>query len=184
MVKSRMSRLIGYTLEDKNSATAFLNRDRRASVSDWSKEPESLHSVQERYTRKPATDADTESERIERAIEESKTILQLKVDWDDAQSPFYSHDTWARATAFLRGLALHAHSSGVTGLGVPTIAASEGGSIDIFWQKDDLTMLVNIPSDRQQPATYYGKKRGSELSSTFELGGYRSELISWLTALK
>lgn len=184
-MKTRMGRLIDYhAFEDQSGATAFL-RDKGASVSDWSKiRLQPSHHIQECRKRKAFTEIDIESERIEKAIDESKRILQLRVDWDDDQSPYYSRDTWERATAFLRGLALHAHSSGVTGLGVPTIAPSESGSIDIFWQRDDLTMLVNIPAGDQQPATYYGKKRGSELSSTFELGGYRSELISWLTALK
>lgn len=182
-MKTRMSRLVDYhAFEDKSRTKAFL---KEAPASDWSKvRRDHSHHLQECYTRKPTTDADIESERIENAIEESKRILQLRVDWDDDQSPHYSQDTWQRAITFLRELALHAHSSGITGLGVPSIAPSEGGSVDIFWQKDDLTMLVNIPSDPQRPATYYGKKKGSELSSTFELGGYRSELITWLTALK
>lgn len=148
---------------------------------DWAK-PMSGFGVDRVSAVRPA---ELEGAEIEAAIQQSKTILSLRQDWDDDQSPFYAEETWKAAVSFLRRLALHCHSAGVAGIGVPEISPAEHGSIDLFWKTDDdSTMLVNVPADSNEPLSYYGKRKGKELWSTSKIDEDQPELIAWLTRLR
>jgi hypothetical protein len=74
---------------------------------------------------------------------------------------------------------IHAHSSSIVGIGVPQIGPADHGSIDLFWEKCDRTLLINFPAG-ESIANYYGKKPKSEISGRFDPSDARAELVFWL----
>jgi hypothetical protein len=105
----------------------------------------------------------------------------LKIEDDSGVEDFvpYTRHTLARATGFLRRLMIHAHTANVIGTGVPRIGPAENGSVDLFWEKNDRTLLINFPAG-QGFANYYGKKPKSEISGRFDPSESRPELVFWL----
>lgn len=93
---------------------------------------------------------------IQEEIASSRSILDLEDDWDDQGSPRYSEDTWRRACDFLLRQANFARANLGCELPVPKILPGPGASIDLHWKLPDFELLVNIPADATQPATFYG----------------------------
>jgi hypothetical protein len=93
---------------------------------------------------------------IQEAITASSSILELEDDWDDQGSPRYSEATWRRASEFLLRQADLARVSLGRELPVPKILPGPNASIDLHWKVPGFELLVNIPSDAAQPATFYG----------------------------
>ena len=118
---------------------------------------------------------------IQEAITASRSILELEDDWDDQGSPGYSETTWRRASEFLLRQANLARMSLDRELPVPKILPGPNASIDLHWKLAGFELLVNIPSDGAQPATFYGDDyrnsciRGN-LNTSEEIRG----LVVWL----
>ena len=114
-------------------------------------------------------------------IDQAKRILELKDDWDGEGSPGYSEDTFNRAIAFLTTHAQWLWESCGICLPVPRIGPGPDGSIDIHWKQTSWELLVNIPADASEMATFYGdnyeaqKIRGSLDPKNFNLG-----IATWL----
>ena len=116
----------------------------------------------------------------EAVIEASRYILQLANDFDEDDFQGYSEDTWKEATNFLRRLVVHAASSNFFTLIMPALSGASQGSIDLFWEMEDRTLLLNFPSGASSKATFYGQKPGFELSGRIEKDKPVPELIIWL----
>ncbi|MBI3896513.1 MAG: hypothetical protein HY313_11345 [Acidobacteria bacterium] len=114
-------------------------------------------------------------------IEQAKRILELKDDWDGEGSAGYSEDTLNRAITFLITHAQWLWESCGISLPVPKIGPGPDGSIDIHWKQPSWELLVNIPADADEAATFYGdnygahKIRGSLDARNFNLG-----IATWL----
>lgn len=116
---------------------------------------------------------------MEEEIEAAQFIPQIENDMESDDFIPYSQTTLDRATDFLRRQMIHAHSASVIGMGVPQIGPADRGSIDLFWEKSDRTLLVNFPSSGEA-ASYYGKKPKSEISGRFDPSEARADLVIWL----
>lgn len=117
-----------------------------------------------------------------RALENSMRILDLKDDWDGDGSCGYSRVTWERMRQFLldnsRQLWL------ITGkpTPAPSISPAQEGSIDILWRAQGRMLLVNVPADLEQPASYYGESgQGDTVNGNVPTAGDNHWLLLWLT---
>ena len=97
---------------------------------------------------------------IQEQIDASKWILELKVDWDDEGSPGYSEMTWDLAVEFLIRLATFARQVSQKEIPAPSILPGPNASIDLHWKIARFELLVNVPPDPSQPATFYGDDFG------------------------
>jgi len=122
---------------------------------------------------------DEEWRAMEEEIEAASYILKIENDTEEDDFIPYSKTTLSCAIDFLRRQMIHAHAARLIGMGVPQIGPADGGSIDLFWEKTDRTLLVNFPSSGGL-VTYYGKKAKSEISGRFDPSEARTDLLIWL----
>jgi hypothetical protein len=119
---------------------------------------------------------------IMQAIESSRSIVDLKDNWDDEGAVGYSQDTWDRATRFLQKLAALAFRSlGVT-VDPPRILPGPEGGIDILRKTDRYELLINIPANPAEPASYYGDNKlgNMPIKNTFHPSKPDRKLVAWL----
>jgi hypothetical protein len=100
----------------------------------------------------------TISREIEDAIAASKAILGLEANPTEGIAVAYTEATWERAVKLLRELADLFWQARGDFLPTPSIDPAAEGSIDLFWEFGDLTLLINIPSDPAQGATFFGRR--------------------------
>ncbi len=114
------------------------------------------------------------------AINKSRWILDLLDDWDEAGAPAYELQTWQRAVNFL---CLSATTLwGDTGIVVPVPQIQNGpeGTIDLFWESDEATLLINVPVNPAESAMFYGSNnRGDETRGTIQMTHANSSLLLW-----
>lgn len=96
------------------------------------------------------------SSRLAEAIQISRSILDLKNDWDEEGSKGYEADTWNRAINWLKESALALREQQGVWVEPPRILPGPEGSIDIHWKTAKRELLINIPEKLQEPADYYG----------------------------
>jgi len=128
---------------------------------------------------KPVREEDLEWAGMEEEIKAAKYILAIGNDEESDDFVPYSQETLARATTFLTRQMIHAHSARVIGMGLPQIGPADHGSVDLYWEKEDRTLLINFPRD-SNVANFYGSKSKSEISGRFDPSEARPELIFWL----
>jgi len=97
---------------------------------------------------------------IDRILESSRTILELEDDWDEQGASAYSESTWQRMCGFLRRQAALAQQIAGRDLPLPDILPGPKGSVDLHWKSPELELLVNIPAEASQAATFYGDDYG------------------------
>jgi len=129
--------------------------------------------------RQHLSSSDLEWSAMEEEIKSASFVLNIENDCNDDDFVPYSDQTLFRATGFLRRLMIHAHTSGLVGIGVPQIGPADHGSIDLFWEKCDRTLLINFPAEGNL-SNFYGKKPKSEISGRFDSSDARAELVFWL----
>jgi len=118
---------------------------------------------------------------LELKIASSRQVLDLRIDPEDPTSPAYSEDTWARAVEFLRQAAKVSWDFSGKRLQVPEILPGPHGSIDLHWDARKFELLINIPAEVEQAASFYGDDRGtSTFKGTFAQGHLQSSIILWL----
>jgi hypothetical protein len=103
---------------------------------------------------------------VKELIQSSKWILDLKDDWDNEGSEGYSVETWERAIELLWRMSdLLEEESFRNPIPMPKINPANKGSIDLFWELNDCTLLINIPHKTEELATYYGEHKKKETIS-------------------
>ena len=85
--------------------------------------------------------------------------MQLQDDWDEEGSPGYSESTWNRAVKFLLENAVHLWPRYRVWVEAPRILPGPYGSIDLYWRTPKRELLINIPANAEEPASYYGDDR-------------------------
>jgi hypothetical protein len=122
---------------------------------------------------------DQEWRAMEAEIKAANFILGIQNDSELEGFVPYVRETLSRATSFLQRLMIHAHSANLINMGVPRIGPADQGSIDLYWESGDRTLLINFPADKDI-ANYYGKKPKSEISGRFDPSEARADLVVWL----
>ena len=122
-------------------------------------------------------------ERLEEAISESKSILEIEVALDEGIDVQYSEETWKRAVKLLRKLAEMFWEDNGTFLPVPSVGPADAGSIDLFWELEHLTLLINVPADVATSVTFYGRRlEASKISGALEGNDTKPRhLTGWLS---
>ncbi len=116
---------------------------------------------------------------MEAEIKSAEFILGIQKESELEEFVPYERETLSRATNFLQRLMIHSHSANLINIGVPRIGPADYGSIDLYWEIDDRTLLINFPAN-ESVANYYGKKPKSEISGRFDPSESRAELVFWL----
>jgi hypothetical protein len=111
---------------------------------------------------------------IESAIERSLRITKLADDWDGEGSVGYARATWERATRFLQEVASWHYY-----VQVPVISPAEDGTIDLYWQLPDRSLLVNFAPNENGPATI-GRRQDGGPGLRGPVGA--DDVASWLAA--
>jgi hypothetical protein len=139
-----------------------------------------LQSVLQRWPQNTKQEDDS-SQEIEQVIEESRSLLEMEGDWDGEGSPGYSAETWSRAVEFLKDNTRRLRDIlGVWGA-APSISPGPNGSIDLHWKTASRELLINIPTDPDQPAGYYGDDSGNNrIKGTLDTSGRNEWLLMWL----
>jgi hypothetical protein len=89
-------------------------------------------------------------------IDNSKYLLEFKENWDDEESKGYKENTWVKSIIFLVDLTTWIYDQYDKKIETPKIYHGNNGSIDILWENDKYRLLINIPEDNDNPATFYG----------------------------
>jgi hypothetical protein len=120
--------------------------------------------------------------RILDTIHKSRKILDLENDWDDDGSPGYKQSTWKRATDFLLKNTSTLSKKCSICADAPRVLPGPDGSIDLHWQVNKHDLLINIPADENQLATYYGdNNEGCIVKGTLDTSASNQWLMMWLT---
>ena len=118
---------------------------------------------------------------VDEAIEDSRRILELEDDWDGEGSSAYSVITWQRAVDFVSRYAERLREMLGIVMDAPEIMPGPNGSIDVDWETEAYELLVNIPSDATQHASFYGDDYGSMvIKGTFNPDAFNRGLLLWL----
>ena len=116
-------------------------------------------------------------------IERSRSMLDLPDDWDEAGSPGYAEATWERAVGFLvRNASWLWRDYGVP-IQAPRIRKGPDGSIDLDWRTPGHELLVNVPADPNESATYYGDDGAGrhQVKGSLDTSAPNQWLLMWLT---
>jgi hypothetical protein len=124
---------------------------------------------------------ETQRKNIEAEIEYAKSILgQPEVDGEES---FYSEETLDRAIAFLKThieWAWRAHGAKAP---IPTIGPGPHRSVDLYWKQPSWKLLVNVPANKDLPATFYGDNYGRQkIKGSLDPTELSIPIIAWLMA--
>lgn len=113
-------------------------------------------------------------------IERSRGLLELQDDWDGEGSCAYSLEVWERATSLLKASAEAFIASGGKNPSVPIVWIGPHGSVDIFWRLTQCELLMNVPPDLKEPASFYGDGKDGQSTSTVSGNLRNDEPAGWL----
>lgn len=116
------------------------------------------------------------------AFEKAKYLLELSDNWDEAGGSPVSPETWKRALEFvvIHAALVWARHAAI----IPPFRVLPGpdGSIDLHWKTTTRELLINIPSDSDMPATFYGDNFGAgQQRGSIKLGDLNVSIFAWLT---
>ena len=115
------------------------------------------------------------------AIQKSRRILDLQDDWDEEGSPGYAASTWERATGFLADNAIRLWRDKGVYVDAPRVLPGPEGSIDLHWRSHDRQLLINVPPDVDEPATYYGQKSVDQVvKGNLDTSAQNEWLLMWI----
>lgn len=119
-----------------------------------------------------------------KALQTAHSMLELPDDWDDAGSPAIQEQTFRRAGVLLILHAAIIWARFAVVMPTPRILPGPEGSIDLHWKTKRRELLINVPSDPQAPAPYYGDDLGADRrKGALDPNAINVELFAWLTAI-
>ena len=123
----------------------------------------------------------SELKHIAEAVDASRTMLELEDDWDREGSRGYAEATWKRATQFVSKHARWAWEKCGVRIDAPRIRPGPEGSIDLHWKTENYELLLNVPSNGEEPASFYGDDYGKfTIKGTLDPSAYNRGLLMWL----
>ncbi len=116
---------------------------------------------------------------VDDLIGDSQAILAIPDDWDHDGGVGYAEATLRRATNLARTFCWLSIERYLRKLPPPDISAADSGSVDVFWQRGDRYLLMNIPSSGGDPYTFFGEGAQGETISGSSTK-IREDLLVWL----
>lgn len=101
-----------------------------------------------------------ELDHIEKAIKDSLYILNLTEGWDGGTGVGVRQEIFERAINFLKNYSERAYDIFGTIISAPAIIPVNDGSIDLEWDTNNASLLVNICNSNENIAYYYGEVSG------------------------
>lgn len=119
---------------------------------------------------------------LETEIERVEDLLRSQAEVEHQGTPV-SRATFDRAIAFLKKESSQLWvRTGVT-LPAPTMGLGPDGSIDLFWSSENVELLINVPADSEELATYYGTdNRQQTIKGYLNLSTYSPMVAAWIRA--
>jgi hypothetical protein len=114
---------------------------------------------------------------IERAIEASRTVVDLPEDWDEAGAKQIPQETWDLASEALREAARTAYRRHSYTLPAPTIGPCADGSIDLYWTTPKFTLLINVMSGE---GDFYAERPDAKMEGLFNPNKPNFDFLSLL----
>lgn len=181
-----------FEIEDNKSWLANIGRRRDEGIAPWlpqdkTKYTGSFELPTFEYFNKEVdckqNDTDIELPfEIKESIKASEQLLNLNDDWDGEGSAGYLASTLNRAVTFLTDNAVKYWKNSFVWVSTPEICPGPDGSIDLLWKLADRELLINIPVDENQPATYYGddSKNNNITKGKLNLTEKHEWILMWL----
>lgn len=121
------------------------------------------------------------SVELSQAIDESRYIYELEDDWDDEGSSGYTEEFWSQAISFLKNNAQQLRAKNGVWVYAPTISPGPYGSIDLHWETSERELLIKIPANLDEPASYYGDdRRKNKIKGTLDISENNEWILLWL----
>lgn len=105
---------------------------------------------------------------LEKEIERSKYIYDLKDNWDDEGSKGYSKETWDKTIHFIRNWSKWLIDNNLE-VNAPNILHGLEGGIDIFWTSKLETILLRIWDDVSKGCYFAMYESGEECGGQFDI---------------
>jgi hypothetical protein len=180
VTQSRMEKLLESSSRERLfSGSPYKMRDRELGFRTRVPDRTRTEYVQVRSVPKQPSPSEQEWRAMEAEIKAADFVLGIQNDSELEDFVPYARETLSRATSFLRRLMIHAHTANLINTGVPRIGPADQGSIDLYWEMGDRTLLINFLAN-ESIANYYGRKPKSEISGRFDPSEPRAELVFWL----
>lgn len=114
-------------------------------------------------------------------IDRAKQMLEI-VESEDEEYPIVSLGALSRAIEFLKAQSTKFRKTLGVSAPVPNIGPGPEGSVDLHWKRESWELLVNIPADAKQLATFYGDDFGAQkIKGSFDPKTSNNGIIMWLT---
>ncbi len=111
-------------------------------------------------------------------------ILGLRDNWDGEGAKGYQAETWDRATEFVKNLSYQTWKCTQKILPPPEILPGPHGSIDVHWKTPNIDLLLNVPEDETEPATFSADDyKENSSKGTFDLKQMNQVLLFWVTEI-
>jgi hypothetical protein len=117
---------------------------------------------------------------LDDAIQNSRSLLDLKDNWDDEGSVGYAESTWRRARNFLIRNAIRFFRSQNKCFDPPEILPGPHGSIDLHWMTDTRELLINVPARTEATIGYYGDNKADETEHAIRGKNIESTNPEWI----
>lgn len=133
----------------------------KAHQQGWlqSDRPVFTRAVDEVFDVSASAHADGLSEEMLETFSRSRELLSLPENWDSEGAAPISASTHDRAIALVKTIAAKHFNIAQAALPVPRVGPALDSSIDLFWKLSHSSLLLNVPHDPSEAATYYGRRQ-------------------------
>jgi hypothetical protein len=147
----------------------------RGSVLEWQAEQEEIKAWEN-------IESEFDSESLEAEIEAAHEKLTALADnWDGEGSAGYKTETVDGAAEFLMSQDRLLRELRRISLPVPQINPGPDGSIDLFWKQPTWELLVNVPENANESASFYGEDQtGHTIKGSLDTSAPNLGVIMWL----
>ncbi len=139
------------------------------------------------YTHESPAKSDVPSnlDQVELAIKGSRAMLDWQENWDGEGAPRFDVSTWERARDFVRTNTIRLWELAHVEVPVPELQPTRAGGINIEWDTPLRSLLVNVPADSAQQATFYANLKNDpddlyEVEGGLDVAGDNRWLLMWI----
>jgi hypothetical protein len=144
---------------------------------------DSIHYVESFRKKEQTPNAQYKLSELNKEIEKSKYILDLKDNWYDEGSVGYDKITWEKSIEFVINYANWISENFSKIINTPKIYHGPKGGIDILWERENYKMLVHIDKEGVNGLFYADNNDGQISEGQFHVQNTNFNLLP-LTTLR